>query len=284
MPAGCTSSDDANAEKYVSFEDSRFAGINVAAQGESLPFFPEVFIQLTGYTDFKFPKESMRLEPGEICVIGIGVPHRETASPWRNKAFRNLVIMFSASSISWHLAQAGEDGVPRGCDPHHVSTREAGRLTNYLSDLIDVYHSHASFRDIAVQGLMQTFLASLLGMMEGSYSSRSSRELFKITQCRDYVIRNMANPLLNVKMVAQRMQCSPNYLSSLFCGETGTTLTSFIQRERIIQARHLLETTSFNVGETAVAVGYEDPVYFTRVFKRHTGQTPKKYQNCHKSR
>ena len=226
----------------------------------------------------------MRLEPGEICVMGIGLPHREIACPGRNKAFRNLVVMFSASSISWHLAQCGKDGVPRGGDPHHVSTRESGRLTNYLSDLIDVYHSHSSFREVVVQGLMQTFLASLLGMMEGSYSSRSARELFKITQCRDYVIRNMANPLLNVKMVAQRMQCSPNYLSSLFCSETGTTLTSFIQRERIMQARHLLETTSFNVGETAVAVGYEDPVYFTRVFKRHTGQTPKKYQNRHKSR
>ncbi len=258
-------------------------GLMLPWKGSHYHFFPEVFIQLAGYTDFEFPKESMRLLPGEMGILAVGLPHRETACSWKNKAFQNLVIMFSSTSILWHLAQSGEDGIPRGGSSHRVSEQASRRLANYLTDMVDIYHSHSSSRDIAVQGLMLAFLASLLAMTEGAGAMRHSKESFKTAQCRDYVIRNMANPKLNVKTVAQRMQCSPNYLSGLFCRETGVTLTSFIQRERIVLARHLLETSSFNVEETAHAVGYEDPAYFIRVFRRYTGQTPKKYQNHHKT-
>lgn len=253
-------------------------GLMLARKGSHYHFQPEVFIQLGGYTDFECPKEVFRLWAGEIAVLPVGVPHRETARPWHGKPFLNMVIMMSPSDLSWHLATEGESGFPRGGRGHLLPSRDAARLAGYLGDLADAYHSHGAFRDITVRGLLLAFLSSLLAAVEGAHSAPRSRESVRVTECRDYVLRHLADPGLNVKAVARRIRCSPNYLSSLFCRETGGTLTSFIQRERIVQARHLLEDPAFNVKETARAVGYEDPAYFARVFRRHTGKPPKKYQ------
>ena len=62
------------------------------------------------------------------------------------------------------------------------------------------------------------------------------------------------------------------------------TLTSlagneFIRSIRLQQAKILLETTSLNVSEIAYQVGFNDPAYFTRAFKKQYGRTPKSFVN-----
>ena len=49
----------------------------------------------------------------------------------------------------------------------------------------------------------------------------------------------------------------------------------FVQRVRVAHAEHLLETTRASVEEVAARVGYADPAAFRRVFRRHTGASPR---------
>lgn len=242
-----------------------------------LHFIPEVFIQISGYTDFCFPREQMRLLPGEMCVIAVGLPHVEVGRSWRGP-FLNMVISFTSTSLSWHLAKTNKVGSPKVGPEWLVKTTEATRANGYLADLVEAYHTKAPARNLAVRGLAMAFLAAVRMLMEGDSPARSS-ESYKVTQCRHIIMQNIGDPELNVKKLAARIKCSPDYLSNLFHHETGITLIAYIQRQRVHQAKSLLDSSSLNISEVGCAIGYDDPGYFARIFKRITGQTPKQYRN-----
>ena len=208
----------------------------------------------------------MRLLPGEMCFMAVGLPHAEVGRPWRGP-FSNVVIIFAPMSISWHVARADADGSLVRDSFRVVQTAEATRVAGYLADLVEAYHSPAPAHKSAVRGLAMTILAATRALMEGAAPARI-RETYKVTQCRHYVLEHIGDPSLNVKKIAARIECSAGYLSNLFHQETEMTLISYIQRQRISQAKSLLDSSSFNRGEVGRAVGYEDHGYFCRVFRR----------------
>ena len=63
-----------------------------------------------------------------------------------------------------------------------------------------------------------------------------------------------------------------------FKAATGTTLIDYVQNLRIEAAKRLLESGHTAVDEISVQVGYEDPSFFRRLFKRRTGLAPAQYR------
>ena len=52
---------------------------------------------------------------------------------------------------------------------------------------------------------------------------------------------------------------------------------------RLSNAMTLMSTTNYNITQIAQSVGYDNPLYFSRLFKKHTGYTPTEYKNKEKS-
>lgn len=86
---------------------------------------------------------------------------------------------------------------------------------------------------------------------------------------------------LSLKTLSSALNISGSYLSTIFKKETGQTLTDYINRRRIEQAKHLLETTHLQVQTIAQHCGIMDVHYFSKVFKKLTSQTPKQYREGH---
>ncbi len=59
---------------------------------------------------------------------------------------------------------------------------------------------------------------------------------------------------------------------------TGLTLIDYVQNLRVEEAKRLLESAGMAVDEISAAVGYEDPAFFRRLFKRRTALTPSQYR------
>ena len=75
------------------------------------------------------------------------------------------------------------------------------------------------------------------------------------------------------------LNISPSYLSTLFRKETGITLTEYVNRKRIEHSILLLNTTNMQIQTIAQHCGISDINYFTRIFKKIIGKTPKEYRN-----
>jgi YesN/AraC family two-component response regulator len=64
----------------------------------------------------------------------------------------------------------------------------------------------------------------------------------------------------------------------VFKRDTGITLTEYITRERMQRACRLLSTTNLQIQTVALHCGIMDVQYFSKLFKKHIGKTPKEYR------
>ncbi|WP_020620038.1 helix-turn-helix domain-containing protein [Paenibacillus daejeonensis] len=82
---------------------------------------------------------------------------------------------------------------------------------------------------------------------------------------------------VNKSCLAEAVGITPNYAASLFRTVTGQTISDYVHRQRMKTAIYMLTDSLLTIHEIAEYVGYNDPSYFHRVFKRITGATPSAY-------
>jgi len=85
--------------------------------------------------------------------------------------------------------------------------------------------------------------------------------------------------LPTVSYLAEKVNLSPNYLSDLLKKETGMNAQDHIHYHLIEEAKRILLTTNQSVSEIAYSLGFEYPQYFSKLFKRKTGNTPQEFRN-----
>ena len=94
----------------------------------------------------------------------------------------------------------------------------------------------------------------------------------------DYFARPTEQPLPTVQFFANQLNVSSAYLSDMLRTLTGQNTQQHIHNALIERAKHLLRATSLTVNETAFQLGFEYPQYFSRLFKKKTGQTPAEFR------
>ena len=82
---------------------------------------------------------------------------------------------------------------------------------------------------------------------------------------------------LSLSVLASHFDKNATTLSSAFTKEVGMNVTNFIHRTRIEKALHLFNTTKMSVSDVALAVGFQDFAYFSRLFKKQIGCSPREY-------
>ena len=83
---------------------------------------------------------------------------------------------------------------------------------------------------------------------------------------------------LSLKANAQALNVNASYLSTLFKKELGMTLTEYVNGKRIEYAIFLLNTTKLSISMVGQRCGIQDDNYFTKIFKKYVGKTPKQFR------
>ena len=91
-----------------------------------------------------------------------------------------------------------------------------------------------------------------------------------------FVRHHIAEPL-PVARVAESARCSESTAQRLFTRHAGESMQSWIRQVRLREAAALLRTTGLRVSEVAQLVGYSDPLYFSRAFRRAYGAAPSRF-------
>lgn len=84
---------------------------------------------------------------------------------------------------------------------------------------------------------------------------------------------------LSVQELARQQQLSGSHYMMLFKSKTGSSPIDYFIRLKMQYACQLLKQSSFKIGDIAAKIGYEDVFYFSRLFKKITGNSPSEYRN-----
>lgn len=156
-----------------------------------------------------------------------------------------------------------------------LSPELAGRVAAALSRAVTFHHGR--MRNAALFGMNAVEEALLWCDMRRPYGDRLDPRVLAVV---DHVSGRLDEPH-SVRSLAVLAGVSPPRLSHLFARHLHMGVMAYVERQRISAARELLEVSSFPVAHVAARVGYGDPLYFSRRFRRSVGQSPTQYRAAH---
>lgn len=130
--------------------------------------------------------------------------------------------------------------------------------------------------------LIKNYLEQLLVLMIRSGQSVAMLPVSKTVE--DAVVNDVMQLLgkniygkIDMNAICQKVHYGKTYLSTKFKSETGYSIMEYYSKLKIAEAKKLIRERNYNIAQIANMLMFSDPHYFSRVFKRHTGMTPKEY-------
>ncbi len=111
--------------------------------------------------------------------------------------------------------------------------------------------------------------------------ARGGKERDVEQEVKKYVREHMVDNIA-VADIAEELHFNPQYLMRTFKAKTGMSIMEYIIQARVTTAKRILRETELPVKIVADMTGYADYAYFTRVFRKSTGQSPTEYRNAHR--
>ncbi|MFC7321840.1 helix-turn-helix domain-containing protein [Halobacillus campisalis] len=154
---------------------------------------------------------------------------------------------------------------------------EEGIAKGEAFSLHDFYINYLESKETLTEliKLESTIVQSYLKVMK---QRNQSSHISPLVQRAKSFIYNHLTEEINLKSIADELKVNPNYLSSVFNKDTGTSITKYINEQRMKEAKELLSNTPYTLMEISILLGYNSQSYFTRVFKKQEGISPKEFR------
>jgi AraC-like DNA-binding protein len=132
---------------------------------------------------------------------------------------------------------------------------------------------HQQNANILTEGVLLYTLSFLSGG-DNTMKPKSGNLLDNILQ---YIDNHYDDPDLSIKQVADIYAYTEKYLSHLFKSHMNINWSTYLNRLRVQKALELIGKGEYSISELAIECGYRDPMYFSKVFKKMMGVTPRGY-------
>ena len=175
----------------------------------------------------------------------------------KSHVFRNFFVLNSVFAVSSFLEDNG------------VSKEDVNDNLFSPDNGYEIKHDQ-------IAEFMEALLKSALELRDGASNKRGNK---LISDAIAYIDENYMNESCTLGDVAEALSVNSSYLSTMFSKEMDTTFVKFLTAKRLEKARDLLAKERMHTADVAAAVGYKDSHYFSFVFRKMYGMSPKEYRN-----
>lgn len=214
-------------------------------------------VRRSGSVEFDFGDKIFRVSEGEIMFVPQGSSYvfktvSETASGF-------ISINFSADFADPKPASYSLDGFP-----------ESSCISNHFPNMWSIGTQAEKYKCIS---LFYSLLAYISNIENRNYADKQKFDI--IDPAISYLKSHIFDCSLKVDKLHLLCGISDTYFRKIFAARFGTSPQSYIVGKRISQAQSIINSGDFDtISEVAAAVGYSDPLYFSRAFKKKYGISP----------
>lgn len=256
------------------------AGLTPVNAGDGLDFFIDrpqgmkgFIINLTtkGRGQVFNDEHAFDCEPGDLLLFQPKTPHYYGRSP-ESDCWHHRWVYFRPRAYwnDWLVWQDEKKGVGR----LRLPERLRGEFERLFANIEQTHTSGRRFAEELAMNLLERLL--LRAVEEDPRSHQQIRDPRVIEACQ-FVTSNLAGEL-KIDEVANHVCLSPSRLAHLFREQMGVNLLRWREDQRIIRARLLLQTTQEPIATIGRIVGYDDQLYFSRVFRKRVGVSPSDFR------
>ena len=222
-----------------------------------------------GYVSFNHRK--FELQTSQAILIPSGTPHRysaNTATPW------NIFwIHFTGEQASDYRQLL----MPHPSNPI-LQISDADEVIQHFERMYSLANSAYTGTALIDTSIALSQFLGALNRLRTSKHRRSRKSEERIQDSMEYILKHYPE-IQSLETLAHKAGLSIPHYVALFRKHTGKSPIAYLIGVRIRHACERLELTSMPVSEIASAVGYEDPFYFSRTFRKQTGLSPSRYRN-----
>jgi len=198
----------------------------------------------------------------------------ETVISDKNDPYDAYWIMFKGSKASEILEKCNL--------PSHNSVFEFNKVDECSKILHNALFNITPENDLEEAAIMNSVFYQIISLhFNNVQPSVSVNSIAK--KIKRFINGNYYNDI-SIDSIAHSLNYSRNYLYTLFKNSYGTSPQAYLLNLRIQKAKELLTNEqNLSINEIAHAIGYKDPLYFSRLFHKKTGVTPLEYKRNNKS-
>lgn len=239
--------------------------------------FAEILYVAGGQGEAYFNNCSHQIKEGDLIIWNPNIVHEEKSDP-----DKPLNLIFLAID-KFRLPGMPPNNILDEDDfPIIHSMKYKYKVESYLTDLLQETSGKVEFYHEMCNGLVTSILILVWRIYIAEDNSKNNDISDECRRVKEYIDNNYTSEI-NLETLSKNVYVSKYHLSHIFKTQTGTSPIKYLITKRINEASKLLTETDLSITEIAHLVGYDDPVYFSQIFKRTKNVSPLTYRNSIKS-
>lgn len=227
----------------------------------------QLVIVLEGRALFKHNGRDILLKSGEAIVLPPKIKNHYLFYPDNNIIW----LHFTGASAAAILKEYAIEGYVKYYAP------DADALLRCAEHIIDELH----LKRVGYMHICNAELLTILTLIKRRTDNRLNSGSDSFSPELTAVLEDMKTHFAENKDItefAKMCNLSSSRFAHLFTAKVGTSPYKYLLNLRIRQAKYLLLNTNLSVSDIAKSVGYDDPLHFSRIFKKHEGRSPTQYK------
>jgi YesN/AraC family two-component response regulator len=223
-----------------------------------------ILLVTEGSVTYQFHDEYVQLQARELMFIPYQTFRSALPCPPNYHKMYSAHFMLDSGGLELPFLQKGER--------KKVTIHQFEYLKQRFSLLSELWKDRVPHYELHCQAVLLEIL--VLANREMELGQYTPKKLQLVEQLKAYIQSHYHKPISLSDMAAHTNR-SPNYICNVFKEMLGQSPVDYLNQIRIAAARELLLNTEQPISEIALMVGFSDPYYFSKVYKKVTGMTPK---------